>query len=101
MKIELEVHKCLCSTKIFKINNIEASAHDFGEVVDTEPFDLEDADEYDERRWSCGNAKFIINMDTWHVKRIMSEYKITREQYREIAELLEINLSFGSCGYCL
>lgn len=101
MKIELEIENCYCDTKVFKINDIIADSKDFGIVEDIEPYNLEEADEFDDIHWCCGNAKFIINMDRKHVGKIMTKYQITFEEYKEIADLLEKKLSFGSCCYCL
>jgi hypothetical protein len=32
---------------------------------------------------------------------ILDKYGITEEEYNEVATRLEIDLSFGSCGWCV
>lgn len=89
MKLEMEVCRSLCETKIFKINNIEADYEDFGEKFDRAQNEAED--------YGCGNMQFTGNKAT---QKTLNKYKININEYNKIVETLEEKLSFGSCGLC-
>ena len=89
MKLELKSYGALCSTEIFKINNIEAEADDFGEKYDRDQDNAED--------YCCGDMKFTRIEPK---QEVLDKYKITTEEYAEICEKLEDILSFGCCGWC-
>lgn len=89
MKAKIVVYGSLCSLSIFVVNGVEARSEDFGTQGDASP---ETAPEY-----SCGDMRFTRKDPT---PAILGKYKITTEEYHEIAEILEAKLSFGSCGLC-
>lgn len=89
MKLELEIYGCLCSTKIFRINGIEADTDDFGEKYDDDP---SDAPEY-----GCGNMQFHPYSPN---KQVMKKYHINEQEWYEICDKLD-GLSFGYCGWCI
>jgi len=89
MKLKLSFFSALCSTCEFNINGIEADKDDFGEKYD---HDSENAENY-----CCGNMKFDPILPT---QEVLDKYKITVNEYNEIASQLEEGLSFGSCGWC-
>ena len=90
MKLELEFATALCYTPIFKVNNIDADADDFGEKYDR---DTENAEDY-----GCGDMQFTGKGMT---AEVLKKYKITKEEYNKIVAQLEKGLSFGSCGWCI
>jgi hypothetical protein len=90
MKLQLEIYGALCSTSVFKINDIDADYSDFGSKWDQAP---EDAQEY-----GCGDMRFEKDSPS---KEVLDKYKITEGEFDEIAEKLEDGLSFGSCGWCV
>lgn len=90
MKLELEIYGCLCSTKIFRINGIEADTDDFGEKYDDDP---SDAPEY-----GCGNMQFHPYSPD---PQVMKKYHINTQEWDEICDKLADGLSFGYCGWCI
>ncbi len=89
MEIKLNFYGSFCATSEFKINGMEAESDDFGNKGDDSPESAED--------YSCGNMVFIRNPPN---SEVLKKYKITIEEYGEIAEKLKEGLSFGSCGMC-
>lgn len=90
MKLELEGYDCLCATKVFRINGIEADYSDFGEHYDTCPAMGEP--------YGCGNMRFIPG----EMKQsILDKYHITSDEWFEVIEKLDSVLSFGHCGWCI
>lgn len=88
MKLELEVFSCLCSTKTFRINGIEADSEEFGQNYDE---DSENAPDY-----GCGNMTF----HPYEPKQeIMDKYNIDEKDWYDICNRLE-ELSFGCCDLC-
>jgi hypothetical protein len=89
MKLELEILGSFCDTKVFSINDIEASWQDFGDKYDT---DRDSAEDY-----GCGNMEFIPKLPT---QEILEKYQINNSEYLEVQEKLG-GLSFGNCGWCI
>lgn len=90
MKLELEIYGCLCATKDFRINGISADSSDFGSQGDSDPDNAEP--------YGCGNMRFEGKPST---DEVLKAYGISESEYKEIVELLEDKLSFGSCGWCV
>ena len=90
MDLKLDVYDALCSCAEFKINGIHADYEDFGDKYDD---DRENAQEY-----GCGNMHFHPKRST---PEILDKYKITVDEYNQIADELEDKLSFGCCGWCV
>lgn len=90
MKLELEIYGCLCSTKIFRINGIEADTDDFGEKYDEEP--------YDAPEFGCGYMQFHPYSPN---PQVMKKYHINAQEWYEICDKLANGLSFGYCGWCV
>ncbi len=88
--IEMEVYSALCALKVFRVNGIEADYDDFGDKYDQSPETAED--------YACGDMTFTPKMPT---QEVLDKYKITLEQYTEIADELASKLSFGACGWCV
>jgi hypothetical protein len=86
MELKLEIFGALCSTSEFEINGIAADSDDFG---DQDDHDQENAEDY-----ACGDMRFERKASTADV---LDKYKITEDEYQEIAEKLEDGLSFGWC----
>ena len=72
------------------LNGITFDSKDFGEQQD---LDKENAEDY-----GCGNMTFTPKPPS---AEILDKYKITSDEFNEIAELLAANLSFGRCGWCI
>lgn len=89
MNLILKFGRALCYTPEFSINGVDADYQDFGEKFDRSP---ETAEAY-----SCGDMQFTRNPPT---AEVLSKYKITIDEYHEVAERLEKGLSFGECGWC-
>lgn len=90
MKLELEGYSCLCATKIFRINDIDADDSEFGEKYDICP---ESAEEY-----GCGYMKFhAYDPDI----KVMEKYGIDVHDWNVICDKLDDVLSFGICGWCV
>ncbi len=87
---ELEVYGCLCETKKFVVNGIEARHEDFGYKGDVEP---ENAEPY-----GCGNMLFLPKKPS---EDVLKKYNITEAEYEEICGELASKLSFGCCGWCV
>ncbi len=80
----------LCECAQFEINGIQADYNDFGVKCDTEPSN--------EPYYGCGNMQFFPRLST---QELLDKYKITVDEYKEIAEKLAEMLSFGCCGRCV
>ena len=89
MAHEIEIFSALCSTKKFKINGINADSCDFGSQGDN---DTEDAEAY-----CCGDMQFKPEAPK---AGVLEKYKIDDLEYWTIANKLQEELSFGSCGLC-
>ena len=89
MKLKCKACDSLCSLEIFTINGIKADERDFGEQYDADP---DNADEY-----ACANMKFFPKLPT---SEVLKKYNITVDEYKEICEKLDKELSFGECGWC-
>ena len=87
---EVEVYSALCATKIFKVKGIEADKDDFGDQGDQAPEEAED--------YACADMQFVPKRAT---QEVLDKYKITVDEYNEIADELASKLSFGSCGWCV
>jgi hypothetical protein len=91
MKLEIVPYDALpCALATFTINDMDASADDFGSGCDDSP---EEAEEY-----GCGDHQFHAKMPT---QKILDKYKITPDEYSEICAELESRLYVGSCGWCV
>lgn len=89
MTLNIKAYSALCELKIFTINGVEADYEDFGTKEDRSP---ETAWEY-----GCANMKFIPNLPT---DEVLKKYGITADEYAEICDYLDRELSFGSCCLC-
>lgn len=90
MKLELEIFGALCSTKIFKINNVRAWVSDFGEHEDVSPETAED--------YGCGDMQFLPHSKP--AEGVLDKYGIDDTEFREVQRELD-GLSFGACGWCI
>lgn len=86
---EMEVYGALCALQVFTIKGIEADYDDFGDKGDQSPDTAED--------YACGDMQFIPKRPT---QEVLDKYKITVDEYNEIANELASKLSFGRCGWC-
>lgn len=91
MKLELTFSGASCYPCVFRINGIDAEDDEFGDKEDK-------AHEYAEEYGGCGNMQFESKPAT---KGVLDKYKITQEEYTEIANKLESGLSFGRCSQCV
>ena len=89
MELKLKIYGCLCSTKVFEINGVDADYDDFGEKYDR-GFDAED--------YACADMRFTGKDST---SEILAKYSITQSEYDEVVSELSEKLSFGSCGWCV
>ena len=92
MKLEIVPYECSCGLKIFKINDINANADDFGYSEDLNP---ELAPEY-----GCGNRQFILYEDVSRQLQTQYKYNITDDEYEYICNELADILSIGTCAFC-
>jgi hypothetical protein len=90
MKLEHEVYSALCSMRKLVINGIHAVESDFGEKYDR---DSENAEDY-----ACGDMQFT-RVDA--KPEVLAKYGINEKEYSEVCDVLESDLSFGSCGRCV
>lgn len=79
LKIELESaqgHRC--GTEIFKINGVEASVEDFGEVKTTDI-------------GCCSCCVYFVSkfFNNFRIQSNMAKYKITEDEIKEIVEKLK------------
>lgn len=100
MKLEVEAYDCLCELCFFKINGIEAYKEDFGDNCNQGVDDDYEYDEYDDDilEWGCANMQFEAYAPR---KEVLDKYGITKEEYHEVCERLDRELSFGRCGWCM
>ena len=86
----LVMHYFYCKPKSFTVKGKHADVDDFGEMQDLCP---ELASEF-----GCGDMHFIPKpaADT-----VLKKYSLTADEYNEICETLEDELSFGHCGLCV
>ncbi len=88
-EVKLKIYGALCATEIFIINGVQADCNDFGTQFDEEP---ESAEPY-----SCRNMTFKPGNAS---SEVLAKYKITKEEFLDIARQLAKGLSFGNCGLC-
>lgn len=89
MRLICESYNALCSLMNFEVNGIKAEEKDFGEHHDIQP---ELADDY-----ACYNMKFIPKPAT---QEVLNKYNINVDEYNEVCNKLDEQLSFGNCGWC-
>ncbi len=89
MKLELDVYSAICETKMFKINEVDATYRDFGEKYDASP-DITKPN-------CCGDMTFIPRIPA---QQVLKKYGITKSEYKNICELLRSCVSFGTCRLC-
>lgn len=89
MILELKIYQYFCATKVFRINGVDADADDFGNHYDRDPSNAED--------YCCGNMRFTRKSPT---QDVLNKYFINESEYAQIAERLEDELTWGSCGLC-
>jgi hypothetical protein len=87
--VELQIFGCLCATEKFVVNGVKADSDDFGSQGDASPETAED--------YGCGDMRFTPAPAS---QDILDKYRITVDEYNEIAEMLREGLSFGGCGWC-
>jgi hypothetical protein len=101
MKLEIDFCRAYCSTSIFRINDIEADIEDFGERIDigVDSFYYDDDSDYGHygHYVCCKNMSFELKDP---IPKVLEKYKITKENFEEIAFILRENLSFGECSLC-
>ena len=85
----IKVFGALCSLKKFVINGIVANSCDFVDNYDHSPETVED--------YSCGNMQADIIPAT---SDVLEKYKITIDEYKEIADKVAEEVSFGCCDWC-
>lgn len=89
MNLVIEPYTALCELREFKINGIAADYHDFGDKWDRSPAPAE--------AYCCGNMQFSESRPTHEV---LEKYKITYDEWYEVADKLADVLSFGACCWC-
>ena len=90
MKFEHQRCDALCSMKTLVINGILADETEFGEKYDR---DSENAEDY-----GCEDMQFT-RVDA--KPEVLAKYGINEQEYSEVCDVLETDLSFGSCGWCV
>ena len=92
MKIteEIKSYGSLCGIQCGAINNIDIDESDFVDKYDHSPETAED--------YACGNMQADIILPT---EEVLKKYNITVDEYREVAEKISEEVSFGSCGWCV
>ena len=91
MKLNCYSYLSICELEKFEINNIKANIDDFGINRDVEPKKAPD--------YGCGNKKFIPNIPP--AQKVLDKYKISANEYIEVCEKLDQELSFGNCSLCV
>lgn len=86
---EIKAFSSYCALDRFQIHGMDANVEDFGSDWDDDP---ENAPDY-----GCGNRVWERNPAT---TAMLNKYNITLEEYNEICDKLEADLSFGCCGLC-
>lgn len=90
MEVKIKPFDALpCALKVFTINGINADKDDFGVGRDVDEFN---ADPY-----CCGYWKFTARSAT---QAVLNKYKISADEYNEVAQMLESTLDVGRCGWC-
>jgi len=89
MECVVKAYSAFCSLEKFTINGIHADECDF---VDKYDHDEENAEEY-----CCGDMGADIIDST---SEVLDKYKITKDEYLDIAEKVKDEVSFGCCGLC-
>lgn len=89
MQLNIQFGRALCYAH-GTLNGVTFESNDFGEQED---LDRENAEDY-----GCGNMTFTPASPSLE---ILEKYKITPDEFNEIAQLLAENLSFGTCGWCI
>lgn len=93
MKLQCKAYDALCSLEVFTINEILANESDFGHTEDIDPDKIKES----ENEYGCGCMKFIPKPATGEV---LAKYNITVDEYDEVCNKLESELSFGECYWC-
>ena len=90
--IDMQLRICdyFCSTEIFTINGVDATASDFGISEDLAPWDA--------GACSCGNHTFRPYEHP--TDEVLKKYNINKKQFTDIAYELADGLSFGKCSLC-
>jgi len=83
-------HALPCSLETFTINGMDADESDFGDGCDRGSENAED--------YACGDWTFESRMPS---QQILDKYKISLQEYSEIADQLVTELCVGSCGWCV
>ena len=89
MNVIITIGTIPCDIRKLKINNIEASYHDF--------IELYDRDKTNAPQYGCGNMKATPITST---PEILKRYNIIQEEYDEITEKLCAKLKIGHCNKC-
>jgi len=90
MEYKIKAYDALCSLDGFIINGIEADEDDFVDKYDHSPETAED--------YACGDMQADIISAT---SDVLEKYKITVDEYAEIAGKVAEEVSFGCCGECV
>ena len=90
MTLEVEPFTYDCSLRLFRINNIEACADDFGYMEDVSP---ETAPEF-----GCGDKSFI-RFDNIE-EEVLKKYHIDMSEVEKIQDILSEKLHIGRCSLC-
>lgn len=89
MKLEIEFYDTFCATKKFLINDIPAQVEEFGVQYDDEHENV--------KGYGCSNMRFYRDEPD---PITMEKYHLSESEWEALCDLLEENLSFGTCSYC-
>ena len=90
MKVIIKPYRALpCALETFSINGIKADKDDFGVG--------RDVDEFNAAPYCCGYWKFTARLAT---QAALNKYKISVDEYNEVAPMLESALDVGRCCWC-
>lgn len=89
MTLKIKAYSALCELKTFTINGVDAEYEDFGTKEDRNPMSAEP--------YCCADMRFIPDLPT---DEVLKKYGITVNEYDEVCDRLNQELSFGRCGWC-
>jgi predicted metal-binding transcription factor (methanogenesis marker protein 9) len=89
MNVTITIGTMPCDVRSLKINDVEASYHDF--------IELQDHDKTNAPQYGCGDMKATPIQST---PEVLKRYNITQEEYDEITKKLCAKLKIGYCSKC-